>query len=64
VPLNPATFRIVRATKWLSDAVMSLPAIRAIRSAFPDAVHAHLTVLGRLSLAGLRTSPDAAVRLF
>lgn len=28
---------LVRATNWLGDAVMSLPALRAIRSAFPDA---------------------------
>lgn len=28
---------IVRATNWIGDAVMSLPALRALRTAFPDA---------------------------
>ncbi|HEY1495380.1 MAG TPA: lipopolysaccharide heptosyltransferase II [Candidatus Solibacter sp.] len=41
---------LVRATNWLGDAVMSLPAIRAIREVFP---HAHLAVLGRPWLADL-----------
>src|SRR5664280_100937 len=41
---------LVRATNWLGDAVMSLPAIRAIRQVFP---HAHLAVLSRPSVAGL-----------
>ena len=33
---------MVRATNWLGDAVMSLPAIRAIRGVFPQA---HLAVV-------------------
>src|ERR1035441_3316407 len=41
---------LVRATNWLGDAVMSLPAIRTIRQVFP---HAHLAVLARPSVAGL-----------
>src|ERR1017187_8321732 len=41
---------LVRATNWLGDAVMSLPAIRAIRQVFP---HAHLAVLARPGVAGL-----------
>jgi heptosyltransferase II len=41
---------LVRATNWLGDAVMSLPAIRAIRQVFP---HAHVAVLARPSLADL-----------
>jgi heptosyltransferase-2 len=41
---------LVRATNWLGDAVMSLPAIRAIRQVFP---HAHLAVLARPSVADL-----------
>jgi heptosyltransferase-2 len=41
---------LVRATNWLGDAVMSLPAIRAIRSVFP---HAHLAVLARPWVADL-----------
>src|SRR5438876_6653787 len=41
---------MVRATNWLGDAVMSLPAIRAIRGVFP---HAHLAVVARPSVADL-----------
>ncbi len=41
---------VVRATNWLGDAVMSLPAIRAIRGIFPDA---HLAVLARPWVADL-----------
>ncbi len=40
----------VRATNWLGDAVMSLPAIRAIRHIFP---HAHIAVVARPWVAGL-----------
>jgi heptosyltransferase-2 len=58
---------MVRATNWLGDAVMSLPAIRAIRDVFP---HAHLAVLARPWVADLysrersidRVIPYAAVR--
>ena len=39
---------VVRATNWLGDVVMSLPALRAIRAARPDA---HLAVLVRTDLA-------------
>ena len=41
---------LVRATNWLGDAVMSLPAIRAIREIFP---HAHVAVLARPWVADL-----------
>jgi heptosyltransferase II len=40
----------VRATNWLGDAVMSLPAIRAIRHIFP---HAHVAVIARPWVADL-----------
>jgi len=58
---------MVRATNWLGDAVMSLPAIRAIRAVFP---HAHLAVVARPWVADLysrersidRVIPYAAVR--
>jgi heptosyltransferase-2 len=43
---------LVRGTNWLGDAVMSLPAIRAIRGIFS---HAHIAVLVRPSLADLYT---------
>jgi heptosyltransferase-2 len=38
---------LVRATNWLGDAVMSLPAIRAIREALPEA---HIAVAARPGL--------------
>src|ERR1035437_3900643 len=41
---------LVRATNWLGDAIMSLPALRAIRHVFP---HAHLAVVARPWVAGL-----------
>lgn len=41
---------LIRATNWVGDAVMSLPAIRAAREALPGA---HLTVLARPSVADL-----------
>jgi len=40
----------VRATNWLGDAVMSLPALHAIREIFP---HSHLAVIARPSVAGI-----------
>src|SRR3954468_14701031 len=46
VAFNPSSVsRIcVRATNWIGDAVMSLPALRAIRGIFP---HAHIVVLAK-----------------
>jgi ADP-heptose:LPS heptosyltransferase len=41
---------LVSEVNWLGDAVMSLPALRAIRRAWPNA---HLVVLIRRELAGL-----------
>lgn len=41
---------LVRATNWVGDAVMSLPAIRAVRSRFPGA---RITVLARPWVAGV-----------
>ena len=35
---------LVRATNWVGDAVMSLPALQAIRGASPDA---HIAILAR-----------------
>jgi heptosyltransferase-2 len=47
----PASGRIlIRATNWIGDAVMSLPAIRAVRSAYPAA---HIAVLARPWVADL-----------
>jgi heptosyltransferase-2 len=58
---------MVRATNWLGDAVISLPAIRAIRGVFP---HAHIAVVARPWVADLyaaersidRVIPYAAMR--
>lgn len=41
---------LIRATNWLGDAVMSLPAIRALRACFPDA---EIAVLARPWVAEL-----------
>ena len=41
---------LVRATNWLGDAVISLPALRALRTRFPEA---SITVLARPSVAPL-----------
>ena len=41
---------LIRATNWLGDAVMSLPAIRAVHEALPGA---HLTVLARPAVADI-----------
>jgi heptosyltransferase-2 len=41
---------LVRATNWIGDAVMSLPALRAIRGRFPDAA---ITVLAKPWVAAL-----------
>jgi heptosyltransferase-2 len=52
VAFNPASVSkvLVRATNWLGDAIMSLPAIRAAREVFP---HAHLAVVARPWVAGV-----------
>jgi heptosyltransferase-2 len=62
VALNPSAISrlYVRATNWLGDAVMSLPAIRAIRQIFP---HAHLAVVTRPSLADLYTRESVIDRV-
>ncbi len=47
--ITPAPRRIlIKAVNWLGDVVMTLPAMRAIRRAFPDA---HLAVLIKKELA-------------
>ena len=52
VAFNPSSISrvCVRATNWLGDAVMSLPAIRAIREIFP---HAHIALVARPWVADL-----------
>jgi heptosyltransferase-2 len=41
---------LVRATNWVGDAVMSLPALRALRGRFP---HAEISILAKPWVAGL-----------
>jgi heptosyltransferase-2 len=50
--VNPSSISrlAVRATNWLGDAVMSLPAIRAIRGIFPNA---HIAVIAKPWVADL-----------
>jgi len=52
VAFNPSSISrvLVRATNWLGDAVMSLPAIRTIRQVFP---HAHIALVARPWVADL-----------
>jgi heptosyltransferase-2 len=51
---------LVRATNWLGDAVMSLPAIRAIRDVFP---HAEIVVLARPLVTDLYARETAIQRV-
>jgi len=62
VAFNPSSMSkvLVRATNWLGDAVMSLPAIRAIRQVFP---RAQIAVLARPSVADLYARETAIDRV-
>ncbi|MGH9660730.1 MAG: glycosyltransferase family 9 protein, partial [Bryobacteraceae bacterium] len=51
---------LVRATNWVGDAVMSLPAIRALRDNFPGA---HLAVVARPWVADLYAREAAIDRV-
>jgi heptosyltransferase-2 len=51
---------LVRATNWLGDAVMSLPAIRTVREVFP---HAHIAVVARPWVADLYAREAAIDRV-
>lgn len=51
---------LIRATNWIGDAVMSLPAIRAVRNRFP---HAHIALLARPWVAGLYARETAVDRV-
>ena len=52
---------LVRATNWVGDAVMSLPALRAIRGHWPEA---EVVVLARPWVAELYRDQDCAHRLW
>jgi heptosyltransferase-2 len=41
---------LIRATNWVGDAIMALPALRAVRSRFPDA---EITILARPYVAAI-----------
>jgi len=63
VNFNPsAVSRVcIRATNWLGDAIISLPAVRAIRATLP---HAYIAVVARPSLAEIyqrERSVDAVI---
>jgi heptosyltransferase-2 len=51
---------LIRATNWVGDAVMSLPAIRAVHTRFP---HARITVLARPWVADLYARETAVHRV-
>jgi heptosyltransferase-2 len=51
---------LVRATNWVGDAVMSIPALEALRARFPQA---EITVAGRDSIADLYRGQAFADRL-
>src|SRR5437762_7844077 len=62
VALNPSSISrvCVRATNWIGDAVVSLPAIRAIREVFP---HAELVVVARPWVADLYARESSISRV-
>jgi heptosyltransferase-2 len=62
VGFNPSSIsRIcIRATNWLGDAVMSLPAIRSIREIFP---HAHIALVARPWVADLYSRERSVNRI-
>ncbi|MEZ5319116.1 MAG: lipopolysaccharide heptosyltransferase II [Vicinamibacterales bacterium] len=62
---HPVARLVVRPPNWLGDAVLALPALAAVRQAFPDA---HLTVAATAGVTGLfdeitDVRPDAVVEL-
>jgi heptosyltransferase-2 len=51
---------LIRATNWVGDAIMSLPAIRAVRAKFPDA---EIAILGRPYVVDLYRQQGIADKL-
>ena len=51
---------LVRGTNWLGDSVMTIPALRALRGAFPDA---EIVLLTRAANAGLFQDADFVSRV-
>jgi len=62
VAFNPSAMSrvMVRSTNWLGDAVMSLPAVRAIRGVFPGA---HIALVAGPSVADLYSRESAVDRI-
>src|SRR5256886_3046853 len=48
---------LIRATNWVGDAIMALPALRAVRKVFPDA---NISILARPYVAELYGSQGIA----
>jgi len=59
LPIDKSKIRgiLIRATNWVGDAVMSMPAFEAVRENFPES---HITVLARPWVAPLYESHPAA----
>lgn len=51
---------LIRATNWVGDAIMALPALRAVRAHFPDA---EITILARSYIAAIYENQGVADRL-
>jgi heptosyltransferase II len=51
---------LIRATNWVGDAIMALPALRAVRSRFPDAA---ITILARNYIADIYQHQHICQRL-
>lgn len=62
VAFNPSAMSrvLVRATNWVGDAVMSLPAIRTLRRVFP---HAHIALVARPWVADLYARESSIDRI-
>ena len=51
---------LIRATNWVGDAIMAIPAIRAVRARFPDA---HISIVARPYVADIYRDQQVAEEL-
>lgn len=51
---------LIRATNWVGDAIMALPALRAVGKRFPEA---DVTILARSYVADIYRNQDVANHL-
>jgi heptosyltransferase-2 len=51
---------LIRATNWVGDAIMAVPALRAARNKFPDA---RITIVARPYVADLYNGQSIGVKL-